>query len=61
MIRDYQEIVSYQKQLTMKKEEGTATVKDIRKRPNRCKICLSAFWEKETEKKTKINLLYFIA
>jgi hypothetical protein len=33
MIRDYQEIVSYQKQLTMKKEEGTATVKDIRKRP----------------------------
>jgi hypothetical protein len=33
MVRDYQEIVSYQKQLAMDKEGETAPVKDIREAP----------------------------
>jgi hypothetical protein len=33
MIRDYQGIVSYQKQLAMEKVEETATMKDLREAP----------------------------
>jgi hypothetical protein len=33
MIRDYQENVSYQKQLAMEKVEETAPVRDIREAP----------------------------
>jgi hypothetical protein len=33
MIRDYQGIVSYQKQLAMEKVEETAPVRDIREAP----------------------------
>jgi hypothetical protein len=49
MIRDYNETVSYQKQLALEKVEGSAPVKDISEAPEQAQNLFNRLWGEKDE------------